>query len=98
MLRLLFLFLTAFVCFLFFFSSRRRHTRFDCDWSSDVCSSDLVRIVGRLDVEPEPKLVCVVEAARDLFDLGRCIQAVNREQGSHGLLNPDAAAATPRAT
>src|SRR5688572_32461753 len=27
--------------FRFFFSSRRRHTRFDCDWSSDVCSSDL---------------------------------------------------------
>src|SRR2546430_7448387 len=26
-----------------FFSSRRRHTRFDCDWSSDVCSSDLAR-------------------------------------------------------
>src|SRR5207237_6458186 len=25
-----------------FFSSRRRHTRFKCDWSSDVCSSDLV--------------------------------------------------------
>src|SRR2546430_8604076 len=25
----------------FCFSSRRRHTRFDCDWSSDVCSSDL---------------------------------------------------------
>src|SRR2546430_6077585 len=31
---------TARSCF-FFFSSRRRHTRFDCDWSSDVCSSDL---------------------------------------------------------
>src|SRR6266853_1847021 len=29
-------------CYIFFFfSSRRRHTRFDCDWSSDVCSSDL---------------------------------------------------------
>src|SRR2546430_11051700 len=28
-------------CLHFFFSSRRRHTRFDCDWSSDVCSSDL---------------------------------------------------------
>src|SRR5688572_32918898 len=28
--------------FFFFFSSRRRHTRFDCDWSSDVCSSDVV--------------------------------------------------------
>src|SRR2546430_10870152 len=25
-------------------SSRRRHTRFDCDWSSDVCSSDLVAV------------------------------------------------------
>src|SRR5256886_9036123 len=30
--------------YFFFFSSRRRHTRFDCDWSSDVCSSDLLRI------------------------------------------------------
>src|SRR2546430_8598649 len=29
-------------CVCFFFSSRRRHTRFDCDWSSDVCSSDLM--------------------------------------------------------
>src|SRR5260370_14277984 len=29
-------------CFCFFFSSRRRHTRFKCDWSSDVCSSDLI--------------------------------------------------------
>src|SRR5690606_40489080 len=28
-------------CGLFFFSSRRRHTRFSRDWSSDVCSSDL---------------------------------------------------------
>src|SRR3990167_5960603 len=32
----------------FFFSSRRRHTRFDCDWSSDVCSSDLLD-PGRMD-------------------------------------------------
>src|SRR5260370_37139110 len=35
----------------FFFSSRRRHTRFKCDWSSDVCSSDLAdqnrRGIGR---------------------------------------------------
>src|SRR5260370_15398547 len=30
----------------FFFSSRRRHTRFKCDWSSDVCSSDLVQNVA----------------------------------------------------
>src|SRR2546430_7784343 len=36
---------------LFFFSSRRRHTIFDCDWSSDVCSSDLGGfdvIIGRI--------------------------------------------------
>src|SRR2546430_11211549 len=33
---------TWYILIFFFFSSRRRHTRFDCDWSSDVCSSDLV--------------------------------------------------------
>src|SRR5260370_7615068 len=32
----------------FFFSSRRRHTRFKCDWSSDVCSSDLGALGGFL--------------------------------------------------
>src|SRR6266481_8773510 len=31
----------------FFFSSRRRHTRWNCDWSSDVCSSDLARPIRR---------------------------------------------------
>src|SRR5688572_32840651 len=40
-----------YVC-VFFFSSRRRHTRFDCDWSSDVCSSDLeIRRNGRKEPE-----------------------------------------------
>src|SRR3712207_8044674 len=34
----------SFCCF--FFSSRRRHTRYWRDWSSDVCSSDLYRTVG----------------------------------------------------
>src|SRR2546427_13055569 len=36
--------------FFFFFSSRRRHTRFDCDWSSDVCSSDLRNRVQALKI------------------------------------------------
>src|SRR5260221_14519895 len=37
---------------LFFFSSRRRHTRSLCDWSSDVCSSDLKELgVGDFDLE-----------------------------------------------
>src|SRR5437588_2588896 len=35
------LYIDACVFFCFFFSSRRRHTRSLCDWSSDVCSSDL---------------------------------------------------------
>src|SRR4051812_49949759 len=30
----------------FFFSSRRRHTRLTCDWSSDVCSSDLLSAIS----------------------------------------------------
>src|SRR5690242_21150725 len=34
----------------FCFSSRRRHTRLTCDWSSDVCSSDLCQ----RDLEPDP--------------------------------------------
>src|SRR2546430_8222042 len=49
---LLFLYFIFLYFFFFFFSSRRRHTRFDCDWSSDVCSSDLneadTEIVGVL--------------------------------------------------
>src|SRR5438132_7879565 len=36
----------VFFVFFFFFSSRRRHTRSLCDWSSDVCSSDLCSSVG----------------------------------------------------
>src|SRR5699024_11989947 len=43
--------------FFFFFSSRRRHTRSKRDWSSDVCSSDLVisryqRMCGRNVLQP----------------------------------------------
>src|SRR5689334_24808949 len=36
--------LLIFIFFFFFFSSRIRHTRWNCDWSSDVCSSDLLAI------------------------------------------------------
>src|SRR2546421_8262892 len=35
----------------FFFSSRRRHTRSDRDWSSDVCSSDLAAMLQRMQPE-----------------------------------------------
>src|SRR5688572_8989108 len=45
-----------FFFFFFFFSSRRRHTRFDCDWSSDVCSSDLAVDVGLSEQDPKDEL------------------------------------------
>src|SRR5260370_11762755 len=38
--------------YFFFFSSRRRHTRFKCDWSSDVCSSDLADLINGKKVTP----------------------------------------------
>src|SRR5436853_2164059 len=45
---ILFYFVIIYLCFFFFFfSSRRRHTRCLSDWSSDVCSSDLVARVLR---------------------------------------------------
>ena len=37
----------------FFFSSRRRHTRFTSDWSSDVCSSDLSDSISEFSFELE---------------------------------------------
>src|SRR5438132_1977498 len=45
---------TCLICLLFFFSSRRRHTRSLCDWSSDVCSSDL-RTVDLVDDQHDGK-------------------------------------------
>src|SRR2546429_1116455 len=39
------------MCFFFFFSSRRRHTRCSRDWSSDVCSSDLVQVCHGLGAQ-----------------------------------------------
>src|SRR5256886_8637272 len=44
-------------CDIFFFSSRRRHTRFDCDWSSDVCSSDLYGEPRSADGTVQPLVV-----------------------------------------
>src|SRR5437764_10214979 len=48
---------------LFFFSSRRRHTRYIGDWSSDVCSSDLVI---SLEQAPDKAAVHSDRGARDV--------------------------------
>src|SRR5690606_39381971 len=54
-------------CCVFFFSSRRRHTRFSRDWSSDVCSSDLNGLGGagfptavKLTARPQQKIHTLV--------------------------------------
>src|SRR5438034_9043831 len=53
------------IFFFFFFSSRRRHTRSLCDWSSDVCSSDLAYVV--LAVPDGDNLDFVTGRMRDLW-------------------------------
>src|SRR5260370_32837712 len=66
-----------YLCFVvfFFFSSRRRHTRFKCDWSSDVCSSDLLRWNGSRMLRVHNSLV-PVEAAE--FLAGVRVPCANR--------------------
>src|SRR2546430_7379112 len=63
---------------IFFFSSRRRHTRFDCDWSSDVCSSDL-RVSS--DAKQLAHAACSAAKSRDVEVAGD--RAVWR-RSSHG--------------
>src|SRR5438046_6125841 len=60
------LFLYGFFLLFFFFSSRRRHTRLVSDWSSDVCSSDLVVRRAPGDRLPAALALRLVELAREL--------------------------------
>src|SRR2546427_13248268 len=91
--------------FFFFFSSRRRHTRFDCDWSSDVCSSDLrlarrhVALnewLGRADLdEPIGDAVVhaqagdVVRAEPALTQLGRDVLGPEVVSGEPAIQGPE---------
>src|SRR3989454_3862663 len=54
--------------FFFFFSSRRRHTRLQGDWSSDVCSSDLLPFSLLLDVDDAQQFVDGRDAFQHLED------------------------------
>src|SRR5256885_12039059 len=49
----------AMMCMVFFFSSRRRHTRLQGDWSSDVCSSDLDKI-RKIDPHEPTLKACLI--------------------------------------
>src|SRR5690606_1641227 len=57
-------------CILFFFSSRRRHTRFSRDWSSDVCSSDLFSTIGGNVATNAGGLCCVKYGVTTDYVLG----------------------------
>src|SRR5256886_3324823 len=61
---------------LFFFSSRRRHTRFDCDWSSDVCSSDLDLAEEVLTRRPSASYVFVVKHSEPSELLARVVRSL----------------------
>src|SRR5438105_9620087 len=76
------------LCILFFFSSRRRHTRSTRDWSSDVCSSDLVPppplLLGKVDFSslflnlsgtPQPSLTAAKAAGAPTLNYGVFLQA-----------------------
>src|SRR5690606_39454306 len=69
----------------FFFSSRRRHTRFSRDWSSDVCSSDLLGGRGGVMAQLVAGYVMRPVEARD-------------EQAVLALVNADWVPGQPRAT
>src|SRR2546430_6070761 len=81
-----------FFFFFFFFSSRRRHTRFDCDWSSDVCSSDLRRRErGRAGLgDPERRRQYRICAAGDLDRAGALLApAGDRENRAQGIVRSE---------
>src|SRR5688500_20150785 len=78
--------------FLFFFSSRRRHTRLQGDWSSDVCSSDLQRrrqveaeAVDRLsaffDIIQQDPIISQVKLIAEPWDVGEGGRSEERRVG-----------------
>src|SRR6266446_6112675 len=77
--------------FIFFFSSRRRHTRLQGDWSSDVCSSDLV-VVHHHDITELKAMTEAVQGKREeisatLDSIGDGLIATDRE-GRVTRMNP----------
>src|SRR5690242_21254943 len=75
---------------IFFFSSRRRHTRLTCDWSSDVCSSDLWRTLpsgiwshttvrkDKQDIFPDPNLISMLRSEEHTSELQSHVNLVCR--------------------
>src|SRR6267154_5034890 len=92
------------LCLFFFFSSRRRHTRWTGDWSSDVCSSDLIaRVVtavangnlkGKLTLEAKGEIAELAETINNMTDtlavFADQVTSVAREVGVEGKLGGQA--------
>src|SRR5690606_40504474 len=76
----------------FFFSSRRRHTRFSRDWSSDVCSSDLAERVRSDCRFPRHcnAFICFCLRLFAAVKLLWCIASTVRAQGCKSSLTPHA--------
>src|SRR3712207_4025367 len=78
--------------FVFFFSSRRRHTRYWRDWSSDVCSSDLGKLAKFLKKQNERVLLVAADvyrpaAIKQLQVLGEQVEVpVYAEEGHQDVL------------
>src|SRR5256886_8490027 len=67
----------------FFFSSRRRHTRFDCDWSSDVCSSDL-GLFGVFDARFVLLADLLLVTSDDLLFGDQVLRTEDAQEGNRG--------------
>src|SRR5256885_14140839 len=73
----------------FFFSSRRRHTRLQGDWSSDVCSSDLLEVsryypIGRRGAFAWRLLGGTILPARQISLAGQSVRFVPPDQRFYG--------------
>src|SRR6266480_907902 len=76
------------IMFFFFFSSRRRHTRLTCDWSSDVCSSDLAAATAVAPTRDVGRAAATPATRRLARELGVDLQIV-RGTGSGGRVTDD---------
>src|SRR5690625_7974765 len=77
--------------FVFFFSSRRRHTRWPRDWSSDVCSSDLKsQKIESLDLTPPE-----ITPSHPDFDVARELVADKIEEASESSEQDKGAVSAP---
>src|SRR4051812_50082184 len=83
-----------YIVFFFFFSSRRRHTRLTCDWSSDVCSSDLTPVIvglekgAALNGNPTPPSMAPEQigraSCRERVEISEGAGALKKKKGERG--------------